>query len=107
MSDEAERADGPRLIVLTDGRAGNENPALGLAETLARRRAAAGAPAWEIETLRAPPAPWAAAAPAAAWDALERARAGAAFAAVADPALRARLRAWRRAGGPAGVLIGA
>ncbi|HSF93541.1 MAG TPA: mitochondrial fission ELM1 family protein [Thermohalobaculum sp.] len=60
----------PRSIwVLTDGRAGNEAQALGLAEALARRRPA------RIEVKRLAPKRWAAALPARVWHGLG-ARAG-------------------------------
>lgn len=54
------------LWVVTDGRAGNENPALGLAERVARRLDAAGRAA-QIETIRIALRPWAAALPAQLW----------------------------------------
>ena len=50
-----------RILVLTDGRPGNENPALGLAEALARRSGA------RIETRRIAMKPWASRLPAALW----------------------------------------
>lgn len=62
-----------RVAVLTDGRIGNENQALGLAEALARRLAAAGAPTPTIATARAVLRPWAAWAPPSVMDAAARA----------------------------------
>lgn len=68
------RARAPkRIAVLTDGRIGNENQALGLAEALARRLAAEGASPPTITTARAALRPWAAWAPPSAMDAAARA----------------------------------
>ena len=84
-----------RLAVLTDGRAGNEAQALGLAEAIARRRSAA------IETRRAPLSGLRALPPARAWHALGRMAPGGVAAALggapAGPAPDLLIGAGRRA----------
>jgi uncharacterized protein len=71
-----------RIWVVTDGRPGNENPALGLAEALVRRDGAfAGA---AIETRRIAPKAWAARLPARLWLLPRTRRGGWPFSGLAD-----------------------
>lgn len=69
-----------KIWVITDGRAGNENPALGLAEAVGERCAAPP----EIAVKRITARPMLGAAPPVLWDWADRLRPGAAFLGLGD-----------------------